>query len=129
MPLDGVLLEACRKCGGASALARQLGISRQSVYGFSIDGFSEERIEQISELTNISRERLRRYSEEKANIKYRRLEQEQHYRPESKPRPEPPRNPEELIAIARTKWRFFDPNPLWRDLDLPPPYPHPSALP
>ena len=79
MPIDGVLKEACRKVGGVRELARRLNVTKQAINGFSIDGFSDERIKQISEIANISRDRLRRYSEEKASAKYDRAESERQF--------------------------------------------------
>src|ERR1700720_841636 len=92
MAIDGVLKEACRKVGGVRELARRLGVSKQAINGFSIDGLSDERVEQISKIANISRERLRLYSEEKASAKFDRAEAERRQLSVSAPRerPEPP---------------------------------------
>jgi hypothetical protein len=105
--IDGVLKEACRKVGGVRELARRLNVTKQAINGFSIDGLSDERIEQISKIANISRDRLRKYWEEKASAKYDRAESERQSRmiaPRSELRP--PLGPPSPEAI-RHQWFLY----------------------
>src|SRR6266404_1122041 len=93
--MDALLKEICDQCGGVGGLARQLRISKQSIYKWQTDGLSEERIDEISKLTGIPRSRLRTYTQKKQNTKrdglayYETLSSANSER-ESEPRPEPP---------------------------------------
>jgi hypothetical protein len=133
--MNALLKEICDQCGGVSGVARELRISKQAVYKFQEDGFSEERIAEISRLTNIPRSRLRAYSQKKQNEKRAGLAwydsvSSASDRDELEPRPErPPRSPEQLLEDARAAWRFFDAYPLWRNRDYPPPYPRSPDVP